>query len=220
MTLLNKDQIETLNNAVDVLIEGIEWDMLDDEHQAKNAISGADNPYYNAGAFFMFGARANGAIMGYLSKKDRLDKAEEALAEEERINGPESIKADRLAQNVRKNDAAMKTAALFKALRKNSTRRSWASRSEAEPPTTRRSSSGTPTRRSPSSTHGQPPVRRHLPRIGRKPHWRGGRPAERRPDWARGGSMPPPFFAQNRGSAAFGAFQPVLTKGESERQCA
>ena len=116
MTLLNKDQIETLNNAVDVLIEGIEWDMLDDEHQAKNAISGADNPYYNAGAFFMFGARANGAIMGYLSKKDRLDKAEEALAEEERINGPESIKADRLAQNVRKNDAAMKTAAFFKAL--------------------------------------------------------------------------------------------------------
>ncbi len=116
MTILTNDQIETVNNAVDILLEGIDFDMLDDESQAKNAVSGADNPYYNAGAFFMFGARTNGAVMGYLSKLDRLNKTEAALAEEERLNGAESMKADTLAQRVRKADAELATAAMLMAM--------------------------------------------------------------------------------------------------------
>ena len=118
MTYILENDTANVETLIEALVECVDWEMLDregtyQEGGDETTFSGADNPWYNAGPFFQFGARANGSIIGYLSKKNRMDKVEEQHQRELEVNGPESTKAETLSRAVAKATAELRTAGML-----------------------------------------------------------------------------------------------------------
>lgn len=94
----------------DAVVQGVNFEMLDQFDERFSESSGEDNPQYNSSAHFMFGARAKLSGKNLRKKTERRDDLEHQKMREEEANGAESASLRRLELNLKKAGAERDTA--------------------------------------------------------------------------------------------------------------